>query len=55
MAPTGDSFRAWLAEQVGSEDEAAEIFDTWLSGFSATKVTVWRHDPDISTPSDDED
>ena len=55
MAPTGDSFRAWLAEQVGSEDQAAEIFDTWLSGFSATKVTVWRHDPDISTPSDDED
>lgn len=55
MAPTGDSFRAWLGEQVGSEEEAGEILETWLSGFSGTKVTVWRYDPAISTPSDDED
>ncbi|MGI9225527.1 MAG: hypothetical protein ACR2QX_13670 [Woeseiaceae bacterium] len=55
MAPTGDDFGAWLAEQVGSEEEAAEILETWLSGFSETNVTIWRHDPDISTPSDDED
>lgn len=55
MAPTGDSFRAWLAEQVGSEEEADGIFKDWLSGFSGTKVTIWRYDPALSTPSDDED
>jgi len=55
MAPTGESFRAWLAEQVGSEEEADGIFKDWLSGFSATKVTIWRYDPAISTPSDDEE
>ena len=55
MAPTGDSFRAWLAEQVGSEGEADEIFKSWLSGFSGTKITIWRYDPAISTPADDED
>jgi hypothetical protein len=53
MAPTGESFRAWLAEQVGSEEEADEIFKTWLSGFSGTKVTIWRYDPEISTPPDE--
>ena len=54
MAPTGDSFRAWLVEQVGSEEEADRIFTTWLSGFSATKVTIWRYDPALSTPSDED-
>lgn len=54
MAPTGDSFRAWLAEQVGSEEEAAGIFEDWLSGFSGTKVTIWRYDPEISTPPDED-
>lgn len=53
MAPTGDSFSGWLAEQVGSEEEAGEIIQTWLSGFSETIVTIWRHEPDLSTPSDD--
>jgi hypothetical protein len=55
MAPTGDDFGAWLAEQVGSEEEATKIFKAWLSGFSETNTTVWRYDPSISTPSDDED
>ena len=55
MAPTGDSFRTWLAEQVGSEEGADEIFDTWLSGFSGTKITIWRYDPEISTPPSEED
>ena len=55
MAPTGESFGAWLTEQVGSEEESAKIFDTWLSGFSGISVTIWRHDPELSTPSDDED
>lgn len=53
MAPTGDDFGAWLAEQVGSEEEADKIFSDWLSGFSSVKVTVWRYDPELSTPSDD--
>lgn len=52
MAPTGDDFGAWLAEQVGSEEEASKIFADWLSGFSSTDVTIWRHDPEISTPAD---
>ncbi|MCG8370417.1 MAG: hypothetical protein MJA32_07905 [Proteobacteria bacterium] len=51
-APTGEEFGAWLAGQVGSE-ESAEIIGTWLSGFSAADVTIWRYDPRISTPSDD--
>jgi hypothetical protein len=55
MAPTGESFGAWLTEQVGSDEEATKIFEDWLAGFSDIKVTIWRHDPDISTPSDDED
>ena len=54
MAPTGDDFGAWLAEQVGSEEESGKIFEDWLSGFSSTSVTVWRHDPDLSTPSDED-
>lgn len=54
MAPTGDSFGAWLAEQVGSQEEATEILQTWLSGFSSVTVTIWRYDPEISTPSDDD-
>ena len=53
MAPTGEEFGAWLAEQVGSEEEAADILNTWLSGFKAINVTIWRHDPGLSTPSDD--
>ena len=54
MAPTGESFRAFLAEQLDSEAEADKIFEDWLSGFSATTVTIWRYDAAISTPSDDE-
>ena len=54
MAPTGEDFGAWLAEKVGSEEEARDIFDTWLSGFSATMVTIWRFDPSLSTPADDD-
>ena len=53
MAPSDEEFGAWLTEQVGSEEEASNIFETWLSGFSAVSVTIWRHDPDLSTPSDD--
>lgn len=53
MAPTGESFGAWLTEQVGSDEEATQIFETWLAGFSGINVTIWRHDPSISTPSDD--
>ena len=54
MAPSGEGFGAWLTEQVGSDEEAAEIFETWLSGVSAVKVTIWRYDPELSTPSGDE-
>ena len=54
MAPSGESFRAWLAEKVGSEEEADKIFKDWLSGFSDTRVTIWRYDAALSTPSDDE-
>jgi len=55
MAPTGEEFGAWFSEQLGSEEEAGAVFDAWLSGFSAVDVTIWRHDPSLSTPSDDED
>ena len=54
MAPTDDDFGDWLTEQVGSPEEAGEIFETWLAGFSSTNVTVWRHDPEISTPPDED-
>lgn len=54
MAPTGDDFGAWLAEQVGGEEEATRIFKDWLSGFSSVSVTVWRHDPKLSTPGDED-
>ena len=53
MAPSDEEFGPWLAEKVGSEEEASKIFQDWLSGFSAVSVTVWRHDPDLSTPADD--
>ena len=53
MAPTGDSFGDWLTEQVG-EEETAKIFGTWLAGFASTNVTIWRHDPELSTPADEE-
>ena len=55
MAPTGEEFGAWFTEQMGSEEAAAEVFEAWLSGFSGIDVTIWRHDPSLSTPSDDQD
>lgn len=49
MAP-GEEFGDWLYQQVGGM--SGEITDLYISGFSETNVTVWRHDPEISTPSD---
>jgi hypothetical protein len=54
MAPDGNSFVKWLGEVIGSEEEAGALISEWLSGFSRTEVTIWRHLELLSTPSGDE-
>jgi hypothetical protein len=49
MAP-GEDFGEWLYQQVGGM--SAEMFRIQTSAYAATDVTVWRYDPEISTPSD---
>ena len=53
MASPDPSFYEFIAEQVGSEEEASALFTKFGSGLAKEDTTVWRHDPSLSTPSDD--
>lgn len=54
MAPNEQSFGEWVTEKIG-EDEADEMFEDFGGGFDDSDYTVWKLDPSISTPVDDED
>lgn len=54
MAPPEQSFYEFAAEQLGSEEQADEMFDDFSSGFSKSDYTIWRYRDDLSMQGDDE-
>jgi hypothetical protein len=54
MAPPEQSFFEFVTEHMGSEEEAAALFDQFGSGFSGSDYTVWVHRPELSTPASDD-
>lgn len=55
MAPPDPSFFAYLAEHLGSEEEAAAMFDAFGKGFKGSDYTVWTHLPELSDPRSGDD
>ena len=53
MAPSEPSFFEWVGEQLGAE-EAGAVFAQFGSGFAGSDYTIWRHNENLSSPSDDE-
>ena len=53
MAPPEQSFFEFMMEQMDSEEEVMELFNTFGSGFSSSDYTVWVHDQNLSAPDDD--
>ncbi|MCH9696194.1 MAG: hypothetical protein K0U72_16890 [Gammaproteobacteria bacterium] len=53
MAPPEKSFYDFAVEEMG-EEKAGEMFDAFGSGFTGSDYTVWVHDPEISSPEDEE-
>jgi hypothetical protein len=51
LAPEENTFFDFLAEKMGSAEDAMKIFDQFGSGFTSSDFTVWMHDTAISTPS----
>ncbi|MFZ9052780.1 MAG: hypothetical protein ACO22K_07160 [Woeseiaceae bacterium] len=54
MAPPEQSFFEFIAEHMGSEEEASALFDQFGSGFAGSDYTVWVHRKDLSTPASEE-
>lgn len=54
MAPPEQSFFEFATEKLG-EEEASAMFSDFGSGFSSSDYTIWVHDEDLSTPSDDDE
>ncbi len=54
MEPPEPSFYEFIVEEIGQE-EADAVFADFSSGFADSDHTIWVHDPDISTPQDDDD
>jgi hypothetical protein len=54
MAPPEQNFFEFATEKLGAE-EAGAMFDDFGSGFASSDYTIWEHDEDLSTPSDDEE
>ncbi len=53
MAPGEESFYAFLAKHLGSEEAAGELLKTFSSATWGSKYTVWEHRPDLSMGTDD--
>lgn len=53
MEPPEQSFFEFAAEQLG-EEEAGAMFSDFGNGFDDSDYTIWVHDPEISTPEDDD-
>ena len=54
MEPPEQSFFEFIAEQMGSPEEASEVFKVFNSGFSGSDFTIWVQNTALSTPSDDD-
>lgn len=54
MEPPEQTFFEFVAEEMGSEEEASMVFQAFGSGYSDSDYSVWEHDTSLSTPSDDE-
>lgn len=54
MAPPEQSFFEFIAEQLDSEEEAGKLFTQFGSGFTSSEYTVWVHQPELSTPGDED-
>ena len=53
MEPPEQSFFEFITEQMGSAEEASEVFTVFNSGFSGSDFTIWEYNEALSTPSDD--
>lgn len=49
MAPPEQPFFDFVAEQLGSAEEAGKLFQTFASGFTQSNYTIWAHRPDLSS------
>jgi hypothetical protein len=49
MEPPEQEFFEFIAEQLGSEEEAGKIFAEFSAGFTGSSYTVWSYRPDLST------
>jgi hypothetical protein len=50
MAPPEQEFFDFVAEKLGSEEEAGKIFAAFSGGFTGSSYTIWQHRPDLSSP-----
>jgi hypothetical protein len=50
MAPPEQEFFDFVAEKLGSEEEAGKIFAQFSAGFAGSSYTIWEHRPDLSSP-----
>lgn len=49
MAPPEQEFFEFVAEHLGSEEEAGKIFAQFSAGFEDSSYTIWAHRPDLSS------
>lgn len=50
MEPPEVEFFDFVAEKLGSEEEAGKLFSQFGNGFSSSSYTVWSYRPDLSSP-----
>ena len=50
MEPPEQEFFDFVAEKLGSEEEAGKIFAQFSGGFTGSSYTVWSYRPDLSSP-----
>lgn len=49
MAPPEQPFFEFVAEKLGSEEEAGKLFQAFAQGFTESNYTIWAHRPDLSS------
>ncbi|MEL7185246.1 MAG: hypothetical protein AAFN50_02280 [Pseudomonadota bacterium] len=54
MAPPEESFYEFIAEKLGSEEAANELFADFSKGKVKSDYTIWRYVPELSSVSEDE-
>jgi len=53
MAPDEPSFFEFIAEKLGSEEQASKMFTEFGAGFASSDYTVWVYDAELATPGSD--